>query len=91
MLVQYLQNHKDTEVVIVADRDVAKYRPDGTPFWPGQEGAKQLSFTLKTVAARTTIIIPKAKDLREWYQKGATKQSLELLIKNSRWIYPYSS
>lgn len=39
MLGELLREQPVQEIVVVADRDDAKYLADGTPFWPGIEGA----------------------------------------------------
>lgn len=64
------------EVVVVADRDSAKMRPDGSPFWPGIEGALTLieSMLSDPRLSRHTVrfLMPPAgvKDLRDWCRLG---------------------
>jgi len=61
------------QVVILADRDEPKHRPDGTEFYPGQEGAAHLANELLGRAATVKIILPlKGKDARAWLAAGAT-------------------
>jgi hypothetical protein len=55
------------EIVIVADNDSAKLRPDGTAFYPGQEGAEALAGLLAPLASRLWVIRPpNHKDVRQW-------------------------
>ena len=58
-----------SRVTIVSDNDEYKFRPDGTPWRPGEEGAHALAHRL----GRTyRIVTPPKKDLREWLYAGLT-------------------
>lgn len=58
-----------SRVTIVSDNDEYKFRPDGTPWKPGEEGAHALAHRL----GRTyRIVTPPKKDLREWLYAGLT-------------------
>ena len=61
-------------VVIVGDRDEPKVRPDGTEFFPGQEGADRLREQLRRVCGSVKVILPPEpyKDVRQWVANGAT-------------------
>lgn len=56
-----------TRVTIVSDNDDYKFRPDGTPWRPGIEGAQALARQLRRTYR---IVTPPKKDLREWYYAG---------------------
>lgn len=62
------------DVVIVEDHDEQKVRPDGTVFYPGQEGAEALANAMVGRAKSVKIIAPPAgiKDSRAWKIAGAT-------------------
>lgn len=56
------------EVVVVADRDEDKTRPDGTTWNPGMDGAKRLAFDLRNEANVVYMIQPpRHKDARAWH------------------------
>lgn len=57
-------------VAIVADFD-----------GPGMDGAERLQFSLKEVCKSVTVVIPPAKDAREFVQQGATRKDFLELIK----------
>jgi len=85
-IIEMIEN-KDRAVVIMGDKDEAKYRPDGTVYYPGQEGALQLAQDLKEHVQHIRIIKPpKAKDCRAWVQSGATAKMVMTLVDNARFI-----
>jgi len=59
-------------VIVVADNDRTKYMPNGTPYWPGIEGAVELAEAILPEAGKAKFMLtPKPdKDLREWKNKG---------------------
>jgi hypothetical protein len=65
-------------VIVMSDNDSAKIRPDGTRWYPGQEGARQLAKELKMP---NIIIQPSAKDIRAWLRAGAERGDVEFLVK----------
>lgn len=69
-------------VVAIADNDEAKRRPDGSLFYPGQEGARRLLDELKAAAK---LVVPPAKDLRAWLREGATRQVLACIEAQQVW------
>ena len=76
-------------VVIVADRDEAKKRPDGSEFYPGQEGAERLAEALFGKARTVKVIKPlQGKDAREWKLAGATGDIISTVIRNSYYWRP---
>lgn len=66
--VRLFQALKPQEVVIVADRDPTKWHDDGTPFWPGIEGALTVAAKLRRFVRELRFMMPPAgfKDLRAW-------------------------
>lgn len=61
---------KGRHVAIVADFD-----------GPGMDGAERLEFSLKEVCRSVTVVVPPAKDAREFVQQGATRKDFLELIK----------
>ncbi len=76
---------KIKEVVIVADNDEAKIRPDGTKWYPGQEGADRLQAVLPV---RSIILLTPTKDLRSALQAGFTMEILNSMISSTVWTVP---
>lgn len=70
------------DVVIVGDYDEQKKRPDGTVYYPGQEGAEVLANALLGKARSVKLIYPPAgiKDSRAWKNAGATEGVVRAMI-----------
>lgn len=68
-LTQLVRIHRFQEIVLVADRDE-----------PGQRGARRLANRLRTLVPRLRIVVPPAKDVRQWLREGATHSAVESLI-----------
>lgn len=82
-LVQLLRRR---DVVILADRDPDKTRPDGTTWNPGMEGATRLAGALlKTARSVKLLRPPRVKDAREWLRSGATPAVARIAIDNARY------
>ena len=72
-------------VVILADRDEPKTRKDGSPWFPGAEGAEQLAKALLGHVKSLKIVKPpKVKDARAWLCAGATHAIVQAVIDNTR-------
>lgn len=73
------------EVVILANFDEAKPRPNGGVFYPGQDGAKKLADSLAVERKRNVrVVYPlKGKDVRQWKSAGATPGGVLAAIKNT--------
>jgi hypothetical protein len=85
-IIEMIEN-MDRIVVIMGDKDEAKTRPDGTEYYPGQEGAIQLAADLKKHVKHIRIIKPpRQKDMRSWLHAGATKAMVMMLVDNARFI-----
>lgn len=80
------QNRKD--VVIVADDDSPKLRPNGSAWFPGREGAERLAQALIGVARTVKIVYPlEGKDVREWITgHGAGRAEVDMVIRNARYV-----
>ena len=73
------------DAIIIGDRDVAKTRPDGSTWFPGQEGAERLVRALKGQAKSVRLVYPmKGKDIRAWKQQGCTAELLQCVINNAK-------
>ena len=72
-------------VTIVSDNDEYKFRPDGTPWRPGAEGAQALAGRM----GRTyRIVTPPKKDLREWLYAGLTSETFWMVADLQPWRRP---
>lgn len=65
-------------VVILSDWDEPKARPDGSLFYPGQEGAERLATALAPYCPSIRVITPPQghKDAREWKRAGGTHEEV---------------
>jgi len=85
-IVEFLKGRR-RDVVIMADRDEPKNRPDGSVWYPGQEGAAKLSRAVLPLVKSLRIVKPPFhKDIREWRRAGATKQVVESIIRNTGYV-----
>lgn len=85
MVNNFLVNEKIKEAVIIADNDEPKTRPDGTFFFPGQQGAEKLQKSLKV---KSCILLPPTKDMREFLNFGGSTESVSSLVKDLIWQAP---
>ena len=69
-------------LTIVTDNDPYKWRPDGTPWRPGQEGAQALARRLGRVYR---IVTPPKKDLRDWLYAGLTAETFWMVADLQPW------
>ena len=74
-----------TRVTIVSDNDDYKFRPDGTPWRPGIEGAQALARQLRRTYR---IVTPPKKDLREWYYSGLNAETFWMVADYQPWRRP---
>ncbi|MCL5281897.1 MAG: toprim domain-containing protein [Planctomycetes bacterium] len=82
----FLQGRR-REVIILADKDPPKRRPDGSVWYPGQEGAARLAQAIRPLVQTLKIVKPPFhKDIRAWLQAGATHDVVEAVIRNTRYI-----
>jgi hypothetical protein len=69
-------------LIIVSDNDTAKARPDGSPWYPGIEGARALA---SACGVPYKIVIPPAKDIRAWLCAGATRAAFDCIERQQLW------
>ena len=80
------------DVVIVADHDEAKPRPDGTVWWPGIEGALDVCSKILAHCGKLRFVMPPddAKDIRDWAKTGSHAKLLAQIIAskpiNEKWL-----
>lgn len=74
------------DVVIIADRDEPKIRPDGSIWYPGAEGAERLAAAIAGVCRSLKVIGPVlgAKDARAALKAGATARLWQAAMQNAR-------
>ena len=82
--IEYVSRYCPKSIIIVADNDEAKIS-NGKKYYPGQDGAIALAKALPYKDIPIKIIKPiRAKDAREWKQKGLTKELFYDVVKNTR-------
>ena len=75
------------DVIIMADKDPPKERPDGSAWFPGQEGAVRLAKAILPLVRSLKIVKPPFhKDVRAWHKAGATRGTLLAVISNTRCV-----
>jgi len=85
-VVEFLRGRR-RDIVIMADKDPPKVRPDGSVWYPGQEGAARLGESILPFVRSLRIIKPPFfKDIREWHKAGATKEAVVAVINNTRYV-----
>jgi hypothetical protein len=85
-IIEFLKG-KRRDVIIMADKDEPKERPDGTVWFPGQEGAARLAKQIKSLVRTVKVCHPpNHKDIRAWKIAGATKPVVMAIIKNTRYV-----
>ena len=74
-----------SRVTIVSDNDEYKFRPDGTPWRPGQEGAQALT---RRLGRTYRIVTPPKKDLRDWLEAGLDAETFWMVADLQPWRRP---
>ena len=72
--------HGVQKVIVMADQDVPHRRPDGSAWYPGREGAQRL---VAALGLPFKMVMPPAKDLREWVIEGATPAAAAAVVNNA--------
>lgn len=85
MLKELCARTRTGRVTIVSDNDRYKFRPDGTPWRPGAEGAQALARRLGRICR---IVTPPKKDLREWLYAGLTAETFWMVADLQPWRWP---
>lgn len=71
-------------VTIIGNYDEPKTRPDGSTFYPGQDGTAVLADALAGAAALVRVIYPRTgKDVRQWLAAGATNEEVRAVADNA--------
>jgi DNA primase len=70
--VRLVRQREVKSAVVVADADA-----------PGIAGARRLAIALRPYAPDVRVVVPPAKDLREWVRGGATQGELITLIEQA--------
>lgn len=87
---QYIKEmieHYNRQVVVFADKDEAKFTPEGRKFFPGYDGGLKLARSVKPFVSSVRLIKPPVKkDIRAWYQAGCTRAAVLALVKNAKFI-----
>lgn len=73
-----------THLVVVADNDAPKQRPDGSWWQPGFDGARKLT---ATAGLPYKIISTPTKDVRAWVRAGATRDDFNFLTASQNWRF----
>lgn len=73
------------KVLIIADNDEDRTRPDGKKWNPGMDGAKALQAQLPVPSC--LVVLP-VKDIREFVKCGGQPHDLECLAQSMEWQYP---
>jgi hypothetical protein len=85
------QSKRRRDLVVVADNDPPKHRPDGTVFYPGQDGAERVAGELAAAGWHVKVIQPTrpdTKDVRDWLRAGATRPVVDCVIRNASYVVP---
>lgn len=83
-ILEFLRGKK-RDVIIMADNDSPKTLPDGGTWRPGKEGAFRLAEAIKPLCASLKVIKPPfKKDARAWVNKGATREVIDSIIRNTK-------
>jgi hypothetical protein len=92
MTLEWIMEHgggRKRNAVIIANKDTRKTRPDGSTFWPGQEGAAKLADRLHGNVRSVKVIEPLiGKDSRDWMTAGATRKSVNFVVNNVGYWQP---
>lgn len=69
-------------MVVIADNDEPKTRPDGSVWYPGVEGAQAM---VAALGVEYKMLITPTKDIRKWVCAGATRRDVEERLDALRW------
>lgn len=85
-VIEFLKGRR-RDVTILSDKDPPKERPDGSVWYPGQEGAARLSQAILPYVRSLKVVKPPFhKDVRAWHNAGATRETLLAVINNTRCV-----
>jgi hypothetical protein len=83
LILAYISKMVGRSIVIVANADEQKFRPDGSSFYPGQDGGDILAAAAVELGHSVKrIVLPNhVNDSREFRKKGATKDMMLSVIR----------
>lgn len=85
--IQAILRQARRDVVIVADHDEPHERPDGSVYYPGQQGAAKITEQIKPLCRTLKVVKPPfTKDIRDWLHEGATREIVDCVIKSTRFV-----
>lgn len=77
LILAYIRRNPQRPVILIANNDKAKKRPNGSIFYPGQEGGLRLADTIAATGQPVKLIVPPNwKDSRDWKNKGGANKAL---------------
>lgn len=82
-------DRRKRDVIIWGDCDEKKERPDGSVFYPGQDGANALSLAILPLCRSVRVVIPPSpemKDPRAMLNAGWGRAVLETLMKAAAYV-----
>ena len=82
MIHAILKRHR-RDVVILSNLDEPKHRPDGSVFYPGQQGAEALANRIHWACNTLKVIFPPpgmGKDARTWLNRGGEREDVRNVI-----------
>ncbi len=71
-----------SHLIIVADNDTPKQRPDGSWWIPGYAGAMRLA---EAVKRPFKVVLPPVKDMRQWVASGLTLETFNARHNGQKW------
>ncbi len=71
-----------SHIIIVADNDPPKQRPDGSWWTPGHAGAMRLAEAFKRPFK---LVLPPVKDMRQWVAAGLNLETFNTLHNGQKW------
>lgn len=84
-LVDFIKRRGVKRVVVIADTDEDKQRPNGDHYNPGFDGAASL---MEQMPVMSCMIALPAKDVRKYVQSGGTGELVHALVKQAVWRRP---
>ena len=88
-LVALLKRWQTRRIVVIADNDEAKRRPDGSVWYPGREGALMM---VRAVGLEYKMLMTPTKDIRKWLNdqdNPAKRKDVEMRLDVLKWKRPH--
>lgn len=84
-IIDFIKINRVKRVVVIADTDDDRERPDGSHYNPGFDGGKSL---LEQMPVPACMIALPAKDVRKYVQSGGTGELVHCLVNQALWRKP---